>query len=614
MRMQSILLAGWLLVVGAAPACAAAPPAAIDETKYLTADKIRAGMKGHGLTVFQGTAPERFDVEVLGVLHNAWGVDSDIILIRCSGKNLEHTGIAAGMSGSPIYIDDKLIGALAYGFTFAKAPIAGVTPIAEMLPVAERAGRAPAGKGAAVFKLDKPVEVFGREFAELILARRFMAAEGGADPGAGLSPIATPVRLAGLGPRGVASRLLRAFGPELEELGLMPVQGGMAGADDTKDAKIEPGAVVGARLLWGDLNWDAIGTVTDVAGDRVLAFGHPMFGDADVDIPMTTGCVHAFVPSFSRTFKLGSGGRIVGRIDTDRATGIAGTLGPHGESVRISVSVSGPEADKTRTYRFEALRHPSITPAIIGLAASSCLFQTGDPPEELTARYRITVAAAGLEPLVIENIESGWDGMGAVARVYVELRQALAAILQNEFRRVYPESVRVEAAFEPVRRFAMIETAALDRTTVRRGETARLTVELKPVRGERTRKTIDVPIPADAPLGPATVQVCGQAEREAAERKDAPGRFVPQDFGQMLDLLRRRYRRDRLCVRLSYAGGGVALKGKELVDLPASVYGVMASQRQTGMSPVRSTSLVEVPCDVVVSGSQLLKLKIEEEK
>jgi len=608
------LVAVLALICGSCAGAAQKPKPEIDGARYLTADKLRRGMKGYGLTVFQGTKPEKFNVEVIGVMHNVWDIDSDIILIRCSGHGLEKTGIAGGMSGSPIYVDGKLIGALAYGFSFAKAAIAGVTPIAEMLPLMDRKPEKPAGKAATSFRLKEPIHVFGRDFSTVKFASSPTLLKPDGSGAIEMCPITTPIRLAGLGPPQVARRLLKDLGPELEGFGLMPVQGGTAGAADVKDAKLEPGAVVGVRLLWGDLDWDAVGTVTEVRGKRVLAFGHPMYAEADIDIPMTTGYIYTIMPSFARTFKLGAGGRIVGRIDTDRSKGVAGTIGARGESVRIAVSVSGLEGSKVRKYSLEALRHPRITPAIIGLAVGSCLFQSGEPPEELTVAYRITVAAEGYPPIVIENVESGWDGWGTASIIRQDVRGILSSLTSNKFKRVYPRSVKVDAKFEPVRRYAEIETVALDRSEVRRGETLRATVELKRLKAGRVRKVIDIPIPRDAPLGPATLQVCGSGAYIAAERKDAPSRYDPQDFPQLLELLRKEYRRDRLYVRVSYAAAGIAIRGKELRDLPSSVYGVIASRKQTGLTHVRDAAVTTVPCGLVVSGSQMLKINVEEER
>ncbi|MFW6107627.1 MAG: SpoIVB peptidase S55 domain-containing protein [bacterium] len=605
-------------VLAACTGCAGAAERAaikIDETRYLTADTLRAGMKGHGLTVFEGTKPERFDVEIIGVMHNAWGIDRDIILIRCSGHNLEHTGIAAGMSGSPIYVNDRLVGALAYGFPYAKTAVAGVTPIADMLPLAAKAPakeRNPRATGAV--ELDAPLVVFGEEFSTVKLVERPSTNA----PGGGtmeLAPIATPLRVSGFGPPPTARRWLRDFARELEPTGLVPVQGGRAGKVDAADAELVPGATIGARLLWGDLNWDAIGTVTEVVGDRVLGLGHPMLGDPDVRIPMTTGRIFTFMPSFRRTFKLGSGLDIVGVIDTDRQTGIAGTKGAKPDSVKLSVAVTGlPGEGKTQTYHFETLRHTAVTGRVIGMAVASCITRSGDPPEALTARFRVSATFADRDRLVVENVASGRTGQSAVNGVFRTVRGLVGTLTDNEFQRVFPESVEVEARFEHERRFAHIESVSVDRTTVRRGGSVKVTVELRHMLGPRERKTIAVPIASDAPLGRAIVHVCDSQTAYDAARKDSPGRFEPRTLDQLFRLLREPYRGDRVYVRLSYPGAGVAIEGRQLPDLPSSVLGTIASYRKSGRTYVRNTVVTRVPSPVVVQGSQVVQIQIEEEQ
>jgi SpoIVB peptidase S55 len=594
---------------------AQAPKFKLDETKYMPAGKLTRGMKGYGLTVFEGTKPEKFNIEIIGVMRNVWDVGSDMILIRCSGKNLEHTGIAAGMSGSPIYVNDKMIGALAYGFSFAKAPIAGVTPIAEMLSLLDQPPmKKDAAKPATAIKLGKPLNVLDKEFGEVKFARRSL----GVDPtSAGimeLTPIAVPVRLSGLGPPSVAKRLLKMFGPELKQFGLMPVLGGSVGGKEVVDTQLRPGSVVSAQMVWGDLDWSGIGTVTEVRGKRVYAFGHPMWSEADVTVPMSAGYIYTFMPSFSRTFKIGSGTKIVGTIDTDRATGIAGTIGATGKSVKVRVSVTGWPEKTTRVYKFQTLRHQSMTPYLIGVTSSGALFKSGGPPDELTARYKITIKPEGRKPLVIENIESGQDGWAAAARVYIEVRAAVGQLTLNQFERIYPESVDIDVKFEPVRRAAVIETIAVDRTNVRRGETVRATVEVRKWKAGIVRQTVEVKVPVDAPLGAARLTVCGGSECRIADRMDSPARFKPENIEQVLELATKQYRKDRIYARLSINKSGVAIKGKELPQLPLSMLSLLSARRRTGVSTMRSSLVSSAPSTLVLTGSQTITINVEEAK
>jgi hypothetical protein len=599
------------------PACAAAAADApkpvalkLDPDRYLATDQIKPGMKGYGLTVFRGVQPEKFDVEVLGVMRNVWDVGRDIVLIRCSGKNLEFTGIAAGMSGSPIYIDDKLVGALAYGFQFSKAPIAGVTPIGEMLPLLQ-ARAAKAAQARVSRELPDPLVLLGTEYRSVAVSARPL--KKAADATIELAPLAVPVRVSGLGPPATARRFLRGLARYFDERNLAPVLGGGVAEADVKDAKIVPGASVTARFLWGDLNWDGLGTVTEVVDGGVLAFGHPMQNDGAIDIPMATGYVHTFMPSLARTFKMGAGGRTVGSFRLDGATGIAGRLGEKSESVAVRVEIVGP-GDKQRIYNFHALRHPSITPFVVSSAVGGALLRPGDPPEELTSRYTIIVRPERREPITIADVQSGWDGWTAVARIFSEVNHLTRSLIQNKFERIYPVSVDVRVTLEAKRTYADIDAVALDSTRLRRGEDARVTVEMLRPNAERVRRALRFRVPRDAPLGPATLQICGANACLAAERKEAPARFDPKNIEQALDLLAKQFRRDRIYARLVFRGRGIAVGGKELPELPPSVFGLLATPRQTGLSAVRSTHVTEFPSDLVVDGSHVLRVLVEEAK
>jgi hypothetical protein len=242
------------------------------------------------------------------------------------------------------------------------------------------------------------------------------------------------------------------------------------------------------------------------------------------------------------------------------------------------------------------------------------LFQTGGPPEELTARYKITIKPEGREPLLIENVESGQDGWAAAARVYLEVRSAVAQLTLNSFERIFPESVDMEVTFEPVRRAALIETLAVDRTSVRRGETVGVTVELRRWKGDLERKTLRVSIPANAPLGPALLSVCGAIESQNADRADSPARFQPKHIDDVLALIQKSYPRDRLYARLTLNRRGVAIDGKELPELPPSMLSLFLSRRQTGVSNVRSTVVTSEPSELIPNGMQTVPIMVEEAK
>ena len=385
--------------------------------QIMTVDELRPGMTGYGLTVFEGTKPERFGVEIISVLRN-YDPQADMILIRCSGHNLEKTGIAAGMSGSPIYIDDKLIGALAYGWRFSVEPIAGVQPIErmlansglradlppprqEVLPEAQARGgpAAPAGRSTRPF-----AALAQRQSAFARLAGKARAAgpvpgkpaAGSADRRAGgaLAPLAVPLVVSG-GSQAAMDYLT----DRLKGTGFVPVRSGGAGGQDprTGQARMEPGATLTIPLLAGDMDAAVLGTVTTVIGDRVLAFGHPMWGEGPVNLPMATGVVHAFIPSIAESFKMGSAGKVIGAVRRDESASICGVIGQEPYMTPMTVRVkhwTGVE----KTYHYRVVDEWYFSARMTGGALIASIADGSIEPLELTVSYRGVVRFKGFEP------------------------------------------------------------------------------------------------------------------------------------------------------------------------------------------------------------------------
>jgi len=317
---------------------AIAPSLAAQSSKFMSVDEVRQGMKGFGKTVFQGTTIEQFDVEVLGVLKN-FAPRQDMILARLSGGPLEKTGVIAGMSGSPVYIDGKLVGAVAYAFPFAKEPIAGIQPILQMLGILDqKPGSTPkiAQASSGTLPSESPTAFVlgqlqkladGIPLHQLLLPQSLLSAspfQAGGAPS--LMHIQTPLLVSG-----ASQTALQQFAPLFNAFGFTPVQaGGGASAASLKAAapsKLEPGSSVNVEMIRGDLSWSANGTVTYVDGDRVYAFGHPNLSAGPTDVPMSAGYVISLLPNVQNSFKLAVPLDVVGSFQQDRSTGIAGTLG-----------------------------------------------------------------------------------------------------------------------------------------------------------------------------------------------------------------------------------------------------------------------------------------------
>ncbi len=596
------LLSSLAVTLSAFDPAAAAPSARPD---ILTVDEIRPGMTGVGKTVFRGTEIEEFQVEIIGVLKKV-SPNGDMILARASGGPLAETGIIEGMSGSPVYVGGKLIGAVAFSWPFAKEPIAGITPIREMLEVMDRADRAPderADAGGGLEALGGPLEA--------------RAADIETGDGARLRPIRTPVVITGFDPR--ASGRVVSW---LEGLGFTATPGG-AGAGTAAGAgtsatsasgqivpsDLAPGAAVGVQLLSGDASITAIGTVTHREGERIIAFGHPFLLAGDVDLPMTGAYIHGVLPSALSSFKVGSPLDPVGTLTQDRRTAISGNIGPAPATVPVAITIRTDGA--TRTYRYAAVRHRLLTPALIQHAAVSSLVATEGVVSEETIETRVVTRLSGGREIVLENSFAGNSSIEGVAEESVV---PAAVILQNRFERVAIEGVEIEVTLAPGRRAGRLEAIRIPRNPVRPGETITVEASVKTHQGPLRVVPIALEVPSAAPDGELTLRVCDAAGLEEAETKRAPQRKEWEDLDTFLASLAARPRNDRLYAQLEAPNTGVTIAGREFPSVPRSVFAVIDSDRHTENAGVASASIVaegEAEIGLVVSGCKTVPVHVD---
>src|SRR5437763_888730 len=367
-RLRAFLLAIALLATAAAASADTMP-----------LSQIQKGMKGYGLTVFEGTKVERFDVEILGVLNNI-GPSQDLILARVDAPVLQRTGVIAGMSGSPIFIDGKVIGALAYAWQFAKEPVAGITPIGEMLKIARNAGgtapgAVPAGAVPRISGADF-LKAIGESKTDAVfekIATSFGARQGGS--AAGARPIAVPLSMSSFDADTVSR-----FGKYFDQMGFVAVPSGSSASggssksatplSDVKKA-FAPGDAVGAVLLNGDFTIAATGTVTHIEGDQVYAFGHPFLDMGEVSFPMAKSEIVTVLPSLASSFKFANTGEVVGALRQDRASGIMGVVGDTADTIPVELTVNG--TDPAQTYHLNLVRHAQLSPLILAMAADTVI-------------------------------------------------------------------------------------------------------------------------------------------------------------------------------------------------------------------------------------------------
>ena len=598
MRIRSSLslVVAWGALVLAAPA----------GVRYMPVAEVQPGMTGVGRTVFQGTRVEEFKAHILGTMHATAGPQRDIILARLEGGPLAKSGIIAGMSGSPVYIDGRLIGAVAYAVgSFATEPIAGITPIGEMIEAAADAPPAarvpPTPIGADMTMVMKAVTGALTRMASFSAARAPEGSPGRLPAGmpefASFRPIALPLTVTGFD-HGAAEPIV---GP-LSRAGLVAAPGGSRPWPPNEPAAdtLHPGDPVGIALITGDLFYGATGTVTEVDGSRVYALGHALYNLGPVSYFMTRAYVHAVLPSLSSSMKLSSLGEVIGSIRQDRTTAVAGVFGerPRSVSMKVALRRSGGVA---RRFSFELAENPLLTPLLAYTALVGILSDHEHDVGPATFAVHGRLLLTGRPPIALDDVFTG-DQAGPAAAT--AMASPLSALMTNDKEPVRVESVELEIDSAERIRETTIDRAWLDTAEVRRGETATLRILLRPWRGEKQVRSLDIEIPRYAD-GPLTLIVADGARLAQWEQRERRTSLLPDTLDQMIKLLNETRRGNRVYVRLVGRDLGAVVKGEAMPSLPSSVLAVMQGDRALGAGPVLQTSILgawEIPADQAITG------------
>lgn len=616
----AVLLALLPLLVGAARAEVKPAEPLISPDEMLSVDQIHPGMKGYGKSVFQGTRIERFNVTVLGVLRKM-DYNGDMILIHVDDGPPVTTGagVSAGMSGSPIYVDGKLIGALAFAWPFAKDPVAGVTPIAQMLEVYQP-GSAPRPRAVArtgdLAPRDGPVTLDGQLFARArVVPERGLAPAGGSGSTLYLAPVATPVMCSGMGRSGVD-----ALQKTLGRYSTVVMQG--PGAPDLPAAehpRIEPGSAVGVQLLGGDVDSTAIGTVTYVKGDHVLAFGHPMFGLGTIDMPMTTAYIHGVISSHEVSFKMGASIDTVGHITQDRNWSIGGRMGQPARSVEAQFIVNDADRGVHRDYHVRAAVQRDLTPALIYGSLISAV-NSVSPPQFGTTRGTVEVWPHGMQPIRKENLFAQSEKPSALEQLFgdpfasmplAELLQILNTLEVNSFGPVPVDRIRVTVDLTEKRNTATIERAYSDRKRVHPGDTVKLGVVIQPADGPKRTEEMELKIPGNIPAGKLQIGVAGGSSAERLRQMMLIMRPPARSLAQLLQQFAEREPNNDLTVEIAQPVAGISVSGYEFPNLPNVVVEVLTGTNASGVRMTRSHSKQTRSTPWVLSGAALLSLDVE---
>ena len=569
--------------------------------------EVRKGMKGYGLTVFEGTEIEKFDVEIVGVMHNI-GPGQNLILARVDHPVVDRAGVIAGMSGSPVIVDGKVIGALAYAWQFAKEPIAGITPIDEMLnlPRSLPAGASPAGATPRMTGSELLTAIASRE-PEEAFKRMLGAAPVAASSLSGATRIALPVSLASFAPDTV-----QRFAPHLADLGFTAVP---AGATSTSTAassgkvSFEPGDPIGAVLLEGDFNVAASGTVTYVDGDHVYAFGHPFLDMGEINFPMATSEVIGVMPSLSNSFKFSNTGDIVGVLQQDRAAGIMGILGAAPEMIPVEITLNGGGAP--RTWRVNVVRHSHLSPLMLAMVTDSVVSNAQKAAGERTVLMESEIQVKGFDTI---RLREGWAGQQARQAIPQYLALVSGYLMSNEFTATEIESVKINLTHTDDLKTARLMEASLvapPKGYVAPGDTVQVRAVLKPFRGEAFVETFDVRVPEDQGAGTAYLLVGSGSVMNALDFS-----FVPPDprtLEQVMGVLERLRPSTDLTVGLYSSSEGAVSAGVYLPNLPPSVRAVVSADTSNGAKAAvkyHPAGHSSKPLGYIVDGALKIDLKV----
>jgi len=570
------------------------------KVQIMPESQVKAGMHGVAYTVFEGVTPEPMDVEILGVLRNMAGPKSDVILARLHGTKVEYTGVVAGMSGSPVYIDGKLVGAIAYRIgEFSKEPIAGITPAATMLEIDDM-DQTPApdmAKGQSGAPHD----------ATRTSGPGLAANEADAGYANLLKPIETPLVFTGF-----SEDTLRMFSKSFASAGVVPVMGAGSVSNDKQPEPLQPGSAVSAILVRGDMNIAGTCTVTYLDDTHLLACGHPLLQSGSIDMPMTKATVLATLASPSNSFKIVNTTEPVGAFVQDRRAGIMGRFDREPHMIPVTLTFNG--VSHPKQFHYEVLNNAKITPAAMMATVFNAIQGMNEYGENTTYRLRGDISLVGYPKLGVKNMYAPADGSQPTAYgIALSVGERFSRIFDNPYETPKIEGVELNFDLVPDRRSARLETARTDMTEARPGDQIIVEALLRPYRGDSILRQIAVKVPTSTPKGTLRILVSDGDTLDKMRRVSAATNHR-LDLASTIALLNKEHSNSQVYVSLLEANPQAMVEDKVMPTLPLSVMNVMDGLRGTQDMIVTGESAVDeasTPVDYVVTGSQILTLTIK---
>ena len=586
------------------------------DVRFFPLEDLRPGMKGVARTVFSGSEPQEFAVEILGVLPGFPGPRQSAIIGKLSGTNVEKTAVFAGMSGSPVYIDGRLVGAIAFSFPFAREPIAGITPIRQMIEIFEK-GAAKEVQGGREPRVVSFAQLASTEWKPaypkpaVTGAPMMMAASEGSPlmslMGQQITPIATPVVFGG-----ISQESLAMFAPQLMSNGLLPVSGVGGSAAITSlgvptEKTLKPGTSLSVQLVRGDYSIAASGTVTFRDGDRIYAFGHPFLSLGAADMPMTETSVVTVISNVNNSFKLSVPGQMMGAISQDRAPGVFGQLGRAPKMIPVKINLHT-SRDRTETFSYEIANDSFLTPLLLNITVFNTITSSERALGDSTIAIKGEIKVKGQENVSVDRRFSASNSAMLAAG---SVAAPMGTLLNSGFDNVQIDGVTLDISSTDTKYAGTLERIALDRTEIRRGEKVEIQAYVRTEAGKQFVQRIPVQIPEDATPGQLLIFV---GDGSALQEGSAAKAFVPQDLGQLVKAMNKVKKSDRLYVKLFRITPGAVIGTDELPNLPPSVVATLNSDRTSGgytptvLSPVYEMELP--PAEFVISGQQLIGIDV----
>ncbi len=568
--------------------------AALDTTKYIPIDEVRGDMDAYCLTVFSGMKIERFPLKVLSV---ARGVKPghDMIVVVGTDERFQHAGTVHGCSGSPVFIDGRLAGALAAGWDGSLDPLYMVRPIEHMF-LAGSVETAPGRQSQAAFHFDfsRPLDIAD------IYQQSIEQLKNMQDEQTMLVPLSSSL------PAGVCESLKEP----LRDMGFIPVSAPAALPTVSEATELEQGGVLAVVLCGGDISLAATGTVTEILGDQVYGFGHHFQGQGPTNLPFSAGIVHTVVASRSRSFKFSSPGPVLGTLQFDQYSAVRGTIGATPKTIPLTIRVHRDNDPEARTYNCYLACDRIYTPMILRLAVNGAALLQGPLPPEHTVRYKARICVKGQEPLVIDNISSG----RSTSELEQNLYSIIAAVLNNPFEELDVESIDVAVDLVSVDSRADIWAVDVSRTRVKPGQTILADVTMRSYRSEKTTAAIEFQVPETVVPGKYTVQIMGGTDYQRFVAKTAPQRFRAFDIKTMMQAFGRltQFRNDRLYAVMPTAPSGIVMRQHELPELPQTKILLMQDvKRLRPAQPYMDWSESEIKLDKIMSGTAEIEIEVE---